>query len=224
MPLPRGPPCRHPAQLSSGRHPATVVAAPWLRPMTRASRRRALLPSLGSPASPWDGSARLSHSATSSGSRRPSEGRGIGFDLVPRSPLNSVQIPPKANSGRSSFSANQTTSFFFVSGFGSGAYSAKLFAGTKQRFSGFNRPRQWGEGGVADISDGMTASARGRRHSPAHHDQFTFSACLAHDGRRIVGKHARHRRQVAEVPIHHAEQRNDGGLVMRAEALSLLLK
>ena len=34
-----------------------------------------------------------------------------------RSPLNSVQIPPKANSGRSSFSANQTTSFFFVSGF-----------------------------------------------------------------------------------------------------------
>src|SRR5260370_1448473 len=69
----------------------------------------------------------------------------MGFDLVPRSPLNSVQIPPKANSGRSSFKANQTTSFFFVSGFGSGAYSAKLFAGTKQRFSGFNQPRQWGE-------------------------------------------------------------------------------
>src|SRR6266436_1235222 len=69
----------------------------------------------------------------------------MGFDLVPRSPLNSVQSPPKANSGRSSFSANQTTSFFFVSGFGSGAYSAKLFAGTKQRFSGFNQPRQWGE-------------------------------------------------------------------------------
>jgi hypothetical protein len=33
-------------------------------------------------------------------------------------------------------------SFFLVSGFGSGAYSAKLFAGTKQRFSGFNHPRQ----------------------------------------------------------------------------------
>jgi ABC-type uncharacterized transport system substrate-binding protein len=28
---------------------------------------------------------------------------GIGFDLVPRSPLNSVQIPAKANRGRSSF-------------------------------------------------------------------------------------------------------------------------
>jgi hypothetical protein len=31
----------------------------------------------------------------------------------------------KAQSGRSSFRANQTTSFFLVSGFGSGTYSAK---------------------------------------------------------------------------------------------------
>jgi hypothetical protein len=48
-------------------------------------------------------------------------GPGIGFDFVPRSPLNSVQIPANAQSGRSSSSANQTTSFFFVAGFGSGA-------------------------------------------------------------------------------------------------------
>jgi hypothetical protein len=41
--------------------------------------------------------------------------------------------------------ANQTTSFFFVSGFGSGAYSAKLLNGTKQRLSGFSQPRQCGE-------------------------------------------------------------------------------
>src|SRR5436190_15367854 len=54
-------------------------------------------------------------------------------------------MPANAHSGRSSFSANQTTSFFLVSGFGSGAYSAKLFTGTRQRFSGFNQPRQWGE-------------------------------------------------------------------------------
>jgi hypothetical protein len=33
-------------------------------------------------------------------------------------------MPAKANSGRSSLSANQTTSFFLVSGLGSGAYSA----------------------------------------------------------------------------------------------------
>src|SRR4029077_17246993 len=69
----------------------------------------------------------------------------MGFDLVPLSPLNSVQMPAKANSGRSSLRANQTTSFFFVSGFGSGAYSAKLLTGTKHRFSGLSQPRQCGD-------------------------------------------------------------------------------
>src|SRR6266404_1293884 len=69
----------------------------------------------------------------------------MGFDLVPLSPLKSVQMPAKANSGRSSFNANQTTSFFLVSGLGSGAYSAKLFTGTRQRFSGFSQPRQCGD-------------------------------------------------------------------------------
>jgi hypothetical protein len=48
-------------------------------------------------------------------------------------------------SGRSSLIANQTTSFFFVSGFGSGAYSARLLNGTRQRFSGFSQLRQCGE-------------------------------------------------------------------------------
>jgi hypothetical protein len=54
-------------------------------------------------------------------------------------------MPAKANSGRSSLSANQTTSFFFVSGFGSGAYSAKLLAGTKHRFSALSHARQCGD-------------------------------------------------------------------------------
>src|SRR5215212_1959954 len=54
-------------------------------------------------------------------------------------------MPAKQVSGRSSFNANQTTSFFLVSGFGSGAYSAKLFAGTRQRFSGLSQPRQCGD-------------------------------------------------------------------------------
>jgi hypothetical protein len=54
-------------------------------------------------------------------------------------------MPAKANSRRCSFSANQTTSFFLVSGFGSVAYSAKLLAGTRQRFSGLSQPRQCGE-------------------------------------------------------------------------------
>src|ERR1700738_4837939 len=69
----------------------------------------------------------------------------MGLDLVPRSPLNSVQMPANANRGRLSSRANHTTSFFLVCGFGSGAYSAKLFAGTRQRFSGFNHIRQCGE-------------------------------------------------------------------------------
>ena len=56
--------------------------------------------------------------------------------------MNVVQIPANANSGRLSLSANHTTSFFFVSGFGYGAYSAKLLAGTKQRFSGFSQLRR----------------------------------------------------------------------------------
>src|SRR6476469_10929670 len=54
-------------------------------------------------------------------------------------------MPAKANNGRSSLSANHTTSFFFVSGFGAGAYSAKLLAGTKHRFSGLSQPRQCGD-------------------------------------------------------------------------------
>src|SRR5215216_238966 len=54
-------------------------------------------------------------------------------------------MPAKQVSGRSSLIANQTTSFFFVSGFGSGAYSAKLLNGTRQRLSGFSQPRQCGD-------------------------------------------------------------------------------
>ena len=36
-------------------------------------------------------------------------------------------------------------SFFWVSGFGFDAYSAKLLNGTKQRFSGLSQPRQCGD-------------------------------------------------------------------------------
>jgi hypothetical protein len=72
-------------------------------------------------------------------------GPGTGLDFVPRSPLNSVQMPAKAASGRSSFRANQTISFFLVAGLGSGAYSAKLLNGTRHRFSGLSQPRQCGD-------------------------------------------------------------------------------
>src|SRR5665213_2275251 len=72
-------------------------------------------------------------------------GPGIGFDLAPRSPLNSVQMPANAVRDRFSSSANHTTSFFLVSGLGSGAYSAKLLKGTRHRFSGFSHARQCGD-------------------------------------------------------------------------------
>src|SRR6185436_4516042 len=54
-------------------------------------------------------------------------------------------MPPKQVGSRSSLIANHTTSFFVVSGFGSGAYSAKLLAGTRQRFSALSHARQCGD-------------------------------------------------------------------------------
>jgi hypothetical protein len=42
---------------------------------------------------------------------------------------------------------------------------------------------------------------QGRRHSPAHQHHLALGAGVAHDGRRIVGKHAGHRRQVANVAV-----------------------
>jgi hypothetical protein len=81
----------------------------------------------------------------------------IGLDLVPPpSPLNSVQMPAKAKSGRSSLRANRTTSFFFVGGFGSGAYSEKLLAGTRQRFGvqPGDRQRRTGRSAAAERLDG----------------------------------------------------------------------
>ena len=102
--------------------------------------------------------------------------------------MNSVQRPPNAGSGRSSLSANHATSFFLVSGFGSGAYSAKLFAGTKQRFSGFNQPRQWGEVVLRMLVTGKPPARGGGGHAPAHHDQLAFGTGVADDWRGITGK------------------------------------
>src|SRR3981189_1591328 len=82
------------------------------------------------------------------------------FALVPLSPLNSVQMPANANGGRSSFRPNHTTSFFLVSGFVSGAYSAKLFAGTRQRFSGLRQTRQCGDDVFLMLVTGYPPSLR----------------------------------------------------------------
>ena len=46
-----------------------------------------------------------------------------------------------------------------------------------------------------------------------NHGQFAFAGEVTHHGRWIVRKYAGHRRQIADVPIHYPEERNDSGLV-----------
>ncbi|MGY4573866.1 hypothetical protein ACVWY5_006936 [Bradyrhizobium sp. USDA 3256] len=121
----------------------TDAAAPWPRPMARASRHRAPRRLLG-PASPWDGSVPRLHSALLSGNhRRGGPGDRLGLRLAV-----TLELGPDAGEGCQwpiVVTANQTASFFLVSGFGSGAYSAKLLNGTRHRFSGFSQPRQCGD-------------------------------------------------------------------------------
>jgi hypothetical protein len=161
--------------LPSWPRPAAVAATPSLLPMAHASKHRVLHRWSGSPASLWDGSPRRSRLVRWSVSRTQDAAPGIGLDFVPRSPLYSIQIPAKVASGRSSSSPNQTMSFFLVSGFGSGAYSAKLLNGTRQRFSGLSQPRQCGENVLrrrpwtpqSDACAARGARCRAARHRPA---------------------------------------------------------
>jgi hypothetical protein len=153
------------ASQSSEHRPVTGAEALQPHSMARASKRR-IPPALsGSRAWPWDGLVQRRRSEPSSRSRRPS-GAGDGFDLVPRSPLNSVHIPAKAKSGRLSSRANQTTSFFPVAGLGAGAYSAKLLAGTRQRFSGLSQPHQWGDDVLRMLVTGKPPARAGEAACP----------------------------------------------------------
>ena len=56
---------------------------------------------------------------------------------------------------------------------------------------------------------------------PAHHGQFGAVIGISDHWSRIVGKHARHWRQVADVPVDDAKQRGDGGLVTLAREVQL---
>ena len=69
--------------------------------------------------------------------------------------------------------------------------------------------------GIADIGDGRPACARWWRHAPAHHHHFPFAAGVAHDGSRIVGKHARHARKIAGAVGCDSKQPADGVLASR---------
>ena len=52
-------------------------------------------------------------------------------------------------------------------------------------------------------------------YAPPRPGEFATLDSGAHDRRLVVRKHARHRREVADVPVDHAEQRDDGRLVGR---------
>ena len=72
-------------------------------------------------------------------------GPGIGFDLVPRSPLKVVQMPAKAIQRSVVVQREPDHVLFLGLGVRLGEYSAKLLNGTRQRFSGFSQPRQCGD-------------------------------------------------------------------------------
>ena len=62
---------------------------------------------------------------------------GTGFDFVPRSPLNFVQMRAAGEVAQRPIVVERA-SFVLVSEFGSGAYSAKLLKGATRRFTGFS--------------------------------------------------------------------------------------
>src|SRR4029077_5470688 len=109
----------------------------------------------------------------------------------------------------SSFKANQTTSFFFVCGLGSGAYSAKLFAATRHRFSGLSHMRQWGEDVLRMLVTGGPPifGGGGMPHRIVANSRPVSVL-------RITGA-GRHRRQIADIAVDDAKQRDDRGLVGR---------
>src|SRR3954451_25426462 len=65
----------------------------------------------------------------------------MGFALVPRMPIQSVQMPAKATSGRVSSKANHFGVFFGLVS----AYSQNEVNGTRQRLAGPSNLRQCGD-------------------------------------------------------------------------------
>jgi len=122
-------------------------------------------------------------------------------------------MPAKANSGRSSLSANQTTSFFLVSGFGLRRVLGKAVGRHQAAAFGPQLAAPMRRGRVADVGDGRSRRARRRRHAPAHHRELAPGIGVAHDRGRVVREDTRHRRQVADIAVDHAEQRGDRGPV-----------
>jgi hypothetical protein len=73
--------------------------------------------------------------------------------------------------------------------------------------------RQCGEVVVRIFVTGGHGDFGGGRHAPAHHRQLATRVCVAHHRSRVIGKHARHWREVAYIAVGNAEECGDGGLV-----------
>ena len=81
--------------------------------------------------------------------------------------LNVVQMPAKANGGRSSLIANHTTSFFFVSGSAPARTLRSCWPGPA-RFSGFSQPRQCGDDVLRMLVTGGPPVRGGGGAAPPH--------------------------------------------------------
>ena len=148
--------------VGTAHHDLERVVRQWSLQRFRLFPRRAhpdvafLVGGSGSPAWPSDGSARLPRLARLSGSRRLDAARyRLRFGIpvaVERRPYSSERKQRPVVIQR-----KHTTSFFLVSGLGSGAFSAKLLAGTRQRFSGFSQPRQCGDDVLRMLVTGVRA-------------------------------------------------------------------
>jgi hypothetical protein len=129
--------------------------------------------------------------------------------LVPRSARVPVQMPAKATSSRVAGEPDDVVLF----GFGVGLQ--RVFGKAVERDEAAVlrlQPSAMGRRRVADVGHGRAAGSQGRRHAPSHGDEFGAMVGVAHHRRGLVGKHAGHRRQVADIAIDNAEQRDDGGL------------
>ena len=66
---------------------------------------------------------------------------------------------------------------------------------------------------IANVRHRWPTSSRWRRHAPAHRDKLGAVVGVADHRSRVIREYARHRWQIANVTIDHAEEGDDGGLV-----------
>ena len=66
---------------------------------------------------------------------------------------------------------------------------------------------------AGEIEDKAVLDAAIVANSPPRRGKFSALGSVAHDRRLVVRKHPRQRRQIADISVDHAKQRDDGGLI-----------